>query len=117
MIFLDQVIEIIGHSNTTSNVELRRAAKKLLGSNFQCVVPVDKVPKHRLGYCIVNTDKAGEPGTHWFSIAPNDDLYDSLEQNGVLSDVEQSKWEKNCGQRALAWCLLHLQDPILAKLI
>ena len=111
------MIEIIGHSETTTNKELLGAGRKLLGAKFQSVVPVDKVPKTRVGYCIVNTDKAGKPGTHWFAIAPNNDLYDSLEENGVLSDVEQKIWEKNCGQRAIAWCLLHLQDPKFAKLV
>ena len=111
------MIEIIGHSETTTNKELLGAGRKLLGSNFQSVVPIDKIPKHRLGYCIVNTDKSGKPGTHWFAIAPNNDLYDSLEENGVLSDVEQKIWEKICGQRAIAWCQFHLQDPKFAKLV
>jgi hypothetical protein len=115
--FIDKVISIIGHSETTSNLELKNAGRKLLGANFQSVVPIDKVPKTRVGYCIVNTDKAGKPGTHWFAIAPNNDLYDSLEENGDLSDIEQKIWEKNCGQRALAFCLLHFENPILAMLL
>jgi hypothetical protein len=111
------VIEVIGHSETTTNKEIFSVGRKLLGANFQSVVPIDKIPNTRVGYCIVNTDKAGKPGTHWFALAPNNDLYDSLEQNGGLSDVEQKKWEKNCGQRALSWCLLHFENPKLAKLV
>ena len=94
---------------------MRRAGKKLLGKRFAGVFARDKVPSRLTGYAIVNLDDSHGHGTHWFAIAPNGDSYDSLLPNGVVFDIEQSANEDNCGQRSLAWCLLHARNPKIAK--
>ena len=42
--------------------------------------------------------------------------YNSLLPNGKELDIEQGDNEQNCGQRCLAFALLYLMDPDLAKL-
>ena len=125
MNFLKRVYDEIGHKGTTTSTELRRAAKKLLGKQFAGVFARDKVPSTLNGYplwgrcqgqyAIVNLDASHGSGTHWFAIAPNGDSYDSLLPNGLVFDIEQSANEDNCGQRALAWCMLHATNQKIAK--
>ena len=43
--------------------------------------------------------------------------YDSLLPNGKELDIEQGDNEQNCGQRCLAFALLYLQNPDMAKLV
>lgn len=64
-----------------------------------------------------NTEPRSSGGEHWFAVGPSGGVYDSLKPNGALCDTEQTDWEKNCGQRALAWCCLHAHDPKLAWLL
>ena len=63
------------------------------------------------GYCVVNTDHSGEPGTHWVAVGEGM-LYDSFGRRDILKntrlsdteyDAEQRQEEENCGQRCLAW--------------
>jgi hypothetical protein len=113
------VVAEVGHTSTTSGRELDRVARKMLtnmgvepSSAFGGVYAIDRVPQSTRRYQIVNTDRA--PGRHWFAISPDGRVYDSLEKNGDLEDVEQAVWEKNCGQRAIAWIILHIIDSELA---
>lgn len=79
---------------------------------FGGVYAIDRVPQSTRKYQIVNTDVV--PGRHWFAVSPCGSVYDSLQPNGDLNDVEQSQWEKNCGQRAISWVLLHILNRELA---
>jgi hypothetical protein len=113
------VIREVGHSSTTSGRELDRVMRTMLinagvepSSVFGGVYAIDRVPQSTRRYQIINTDVA--PGRHWFAMAPGGCVYDSLQRNGDLNDIEQDIWEKNCGQRAIAWILLHLFDSDLA---
>jgi hypothetical protein len=81
-------------------------------SVFGGIYAIDRVPQSTRRYQIINTDPA--PGRHWFAVSPDGCVYDSLQKNGDLNDVEQMAWEKNCGQRAIAWILLHVLDSELA---
>jgi hypothetical protein len=121
-LILEKVIEEIGHSSTTSGVELDRVMRRMLMSVgmepsavYGGVYAIDKVPRSTRKYQIVNTDPA--PGRHWFAVSPDGGVYDSLQRNGDLNDVEQAEWEKNCGQRAIAWILLHIFDSELAMAV
>jgi hypothetical protein len=116
---LEEVIREVGHSTTTSGRELDRVTRQILlrmeiepSSVFGGVFAIDRVPQSNRRYQIVNTDPA--PGRHWFAVSPDGSVYDSLQKNGDLNDVEQMAWEKNCGQRAIAWILLHLLDREMA---
>jgi hypothetical protein len=116
---LDQVIMEVGHSTTTSGRELDRVMRQMLirmgfepCSVFGGVYAIDRVPQSNRRYQIVNTDPA--PGRHWFAVSPDGCVYDSLKKNGDLNDVEQNAWERNCGQRAIAWILLHVLDRDMA---
>jgi hypothetical protein len=116
---LEAVISEVGHSQTTSGRELDRVMRKMMismgvdpASTFAGVYAIDKVPQSTRRYQIVNTDPV--PGRHWFAVSPDGCVYDSLQKNGDLNDVEQDTWEKNCGQRAIAWILLHVLDSGLA---
>jgi hypothetical protein len=118
-VILEAVIAEVGHSQTTSGRELDRVMRKMLismgvdpTSAFAGVYAIDRVPQSTRRYQIINTDPA--PGRHWFAVSPDGCVYDSLQKNGDLDDVEQDAWEKNCGQRAIAWILLHIIDSELA---
>jgi hypothetical protein len=116
---LELVITEVGHASTTSARELDSAMRTMLinagiepSAVFGGVYAIDRVPQSTRRYQIINTDVA--PGRHWFAMAPDGSVYDSLQKNGDLNDVEQSMWERNCGQRAIAWILLHIFDRELA---
>jgi hypothetical protein len=116
---LEMVITEIGHGSTTSGRELDRVTRKMLtsmgiepSSVFGGIYAIDRVPQSTRRYQIVNTDPA--PGRHWFDVSPDGCVYNSLQKNGDLNDVEQDTWEKNCGQRAIAWILLRVLDSELA---
>ena len=113
------VVAEVGHASTTPGRELDRVTRKMLASMgiepssvFGGVYAIDRVPQSTKRYQIVNTDPA--PGRHWFAMAPDGGVYDSLQRNGDLGDVEQDEFERNCGQRAIAWILLHIHDSKLA---
>jgi hypothetical protein len=118
-LIIEMVIAEVGHASTTSGRELDRVMRKMLAnmgiepaSVFGGVYAIDRVPQSTRRYQIVNTDPA--PGRHWFAVSPDGRVYDSLQKNGDLDDVEQDAWEKNCGQRAIAWILLHIVDSEMA---
>jgi hypothetical protein len=118
-LILEMVIKETGHASTTGGAELDRVMRMMLTSMglepaavFAGVYAIDRVPQSTRRYQIVNTDRA--PGRHWFAMAPGGGVYDSLQRNGDLNDVEQASWETNCGQRAIAWILLHIHDSELA---
>ena len=107
---------MIGHDGTTTETELRKAGRRLLGRAFGGVLAADEEPRGRR-YFLFNTLARGTGGEHWYALAPDGDAYDSLRRNGALMDAEQSEEETNCGQRALAWCCLHSKDAGLARLL
>jgi len=116
----------------------------MLGNDFKGVFPSDQIPELEAGKCcIVNTDNSYQNGTHWVGLYRDPDtkklwLYDSFARtksrlwpspratpSGLgsrirypdLKDAEQTNFEKNCGQRTLAWLKLCKEDFELAKLI
>jgi hypothetical protein len=118
-LILDLVIEEAGHASRTTGKELDRVTRRMLTRMgidpayiFAGVYAIDRVPQSTKRYQTINTDAA--PGRHWFAMSPDGGVYDSLQRNGDLGDVEQDKFEKNCGQRAIAWILLHIHDSELA---
>ena len=110
------VSDYLGNSSTTFETELRECGKELLGDIFGGVFAKNEsYPKNK--YVILNTDSRDNGGRHWYAIAPDQYVYDSLEKNGLYDDVEQDQRSKDCGSRALAWMLLHYADPVVAKLV
>ena len=110
------VSDYLGNNSTTFETELRDCGKELLGPVFGGVFAKNEsYPKNK--YCILNTETRGNGGQHWFAVAPDQYVYDSLKPNGFYDDVEQDRRSKDCGSRALAWMLLHYADPVVAKLV
>ena len=116
-----KVVKLIGHYNTTHNVELDRIGKKLIGKKFIGVFASDAYPKFdgSESYCIVNLSKTNTNGTHWVArmCKRNTILwYDSFARKissliptsrGVdtslaPSSMDQEVEQMDCGQRSLA---------------
>ena len=116
-----KVVKLIGHDNTTHNVELDRVGKKLIGKKFIGVFASDAYPKFdgSESYCIVNLSKTNTNGTHWVArmCKRNTILwYDSFARKissliptsrGVdtslaPSSMDQEVEQMDCGQRSLA---------------
>ena len=110
----------MGHAHTTGGVELNTAGEQLFGDLWDGTLGRNEVEKkYNGGVALVNMDKKlyGQPsGTHWICLVKGH-YYDPLMPNGEKMDIEQGDNEKNCGQRALAYALLYLMDPDLAKLV
>jgi hypothetical protein len=116
----------------TSDSELNRAGKRLIGRAFTGVYASDTIPPFaRTGssYCVVNIDNHTQEGSHWLGLAKRGTrvyLYDSFgraasevlpnlaascrEQGMTLvakkSKPEQTRSQEDCGARSLAWLLL-----------
>lgn len=117
---------VMGNGSTYSS-DLNGLGKKVLGQSFAGVYPADRIPTlgKKQKYAIVNLDDSDEPGSHWVACAYDNgavQLYDSFGRNAkqILpsltanhrvnntdSDAEQDDTEENCGQRSLAWLILH----------
>ena len=119
-------------SDVTTDTDLHRAGKKLIGRGFLGVYASDTIPrfpKQSQAYCIINTDTHSEPGSHWLGVAKRGQhvyLYDSfgrapdtilpelsracreqgLRLDAKVSRPEQRKDQNDCGARSLAWLLL-----------
>lgn len=110
------VSDYLGNDSTTFETELRDCGRELLGDIFGGVFAKGEVyPKNK--YVILNTETRDNGGRHWFAVAPDQYVYDSLKPNGFYDDVEQDQRTKDCGSRALAWMVLHYADPVVAKLV
>lgn len=107
---------LIGHDQTTSNVELDGLGNSEFGALWGGVHARDQVLNSEL-FNIVNTDVSTGPGQHWVGLAPAERKgymveYDSYARPNILQrprvimtedDVEQTIDENNCGQRCLAF--------------
>jgi hypothetical protein len=113
--FLRRAVAEVGNGNTM-NSKLDAYGKKHLVT-YTGAYPYDAMPKLKHGQsCIVNQDKRGNPGIHWFAVC-NDHgrLYgydsfgrkmDKYIKRNVISDTEdreQLSKEENCGARCLAF--------------
>ena len=111
---IDYVSHLLRKNTTTFGSELEAVGEYLFGPLWGGVYATNqKINDGR--YCIVNT--TGPPGEHWYAVATDGFVYDSLQKNGFHDDMEQYEWETNCGSRALAWMLLHHIDSEIAKLV
>ena len=52
----------------STNFELDRVGKKLLGKKYLGTFPSDKIPKNKIGYFICNLDTSNMGGSHWVAI-------------------------------------------------
>jgi len=111
------VIKRLNNDSTTNNTELHTLGVQLFGKKWMGVFASDTFPDKVTGYSIVNLSTMASGGSHWISATRDGHFYDSLEKNGSLNDVEQAKFEKNCGQRAMAYLMLYDEDPSLAVLL
>lgn len=124
---LARIEKRIGNTTTDEN-QLEDVGAELFGPSFRGVFASDRVPRLASDrpYCIANTDREGEAGTHWLALAvypstPNVFLYDSfgrptrslvpwIRGSGKVVDsdldAEQRESESNCGQRCLAWLVV-----------
>ena len=106
----------IGTNSTTFEGELESCGRELLGDHFGGVFAKGENYKKKK-YCVLNTGTRKNGGRHWYAIAPDGFVYDSLKRNGVFQDVEQKDDEKNCGSRVIGWMLLHFADSKGSKLV
>lgn len=122
--FLECLEDSLGRGTTLSG-SLDYIGGELFGSRWAGIFmrdedyPIDQ-------YCIVNTDKKGQPGTHWVAVGGGMQ-YDSFGRknilgNGRLRDTEpkpeQTPDETDCGARCMAWlCTLNLLGADKARLI
>lgn len=126
---LRNIEDTIG-SGETSNYQLNRLGKKLIGSKFLGCYAIDDQPMNNIqngeSY-IVNSDKSTGVGKHWMSIIKDNNkmyIYDSYNRPptkinklfkgyGRLGDhkPDQSQSyinnESNCGQRSLSSIVLY----------
>lgn len=111
---LDQITYFMGDGETLSST-LDQVGRKLFPLKWKGIFSSDeKYPL--IGYCIVNTDKKSQPGSHWLAVA-NGLVYDSFGRCGLLKNrnlecagdgvAEQYVSEENCGQRCIAWLCVH----------
>lgn len=114
--FLNHISKDIKKEWTTTE-DLNNYGFKHLKS-YKGAFPYDRMPVLRNGQsCIVNQDKAGEPGIHWFAVVKsNNKLYgydsygrmmDKYIHKKVINDQQDREQllynEENCGLRCLAW--------------
>lgn len=112
--------DVIQHGHTTGSLELNEAGEKLFGDLWDGALGRNEVQKkYKGGVALVNMDQRlyGRPsGTHWVCLVKGH-YYDPLLPNGNEMDIEQSNKEQNCGQRGLAFAMLYLMDPGVAKVV
>lgn len=68
------------------NDELDKICKDYLKHKFIGTFPQDKTPLDKTGYMIINTDRAGKPGTHWVAIYSTPKVfyvYDSYSRSSI----------------------------------
>ena len=119
----EQVLSILPEkSNGTTNFELEKIGRKLIGPKFIGVYASDKIPRDKQGYFIVNLDKSNQKGSHWVGVVRDGDgttVYDSFGRDTknifpdswrdfgkfeeVEDDAEQHWVEANCGQLSMSW--------------
>ena len=118
------------HGNdTTYQDQLEKIGQQLFGVRFKGVFPSDKIPmlNDLKPYCILNLDNSKEPGSHWVALVKckNDAiLYDSFGRDDTMiipnlrfsgngkiqdtdDDIDQGRFQKNCGQRCLAFLCVY----------
>lgn len=111
---LKSIVSFMGNGITADD-EIDQVGKALFSTKWNGVFTSDaKYPLK--GYCVVNLDKSGQPGSHWVAIA-NGNVYDSFGRCGLLTRTgltcagdkssDQKIKENNCGQRSLAWLLVY----------
>lgn len=122
---LRDIVKIVGNKTTHSS-QLEYFGKKLFGKNFVGVFTCDLIPKKipRGHFAIVNLDSSDMTGSHWVSIAKEEEsdtiwVYDSFGRSThkilpsiygegrkiktTERDPEQDNEETNCGARSLAF--------------
>jgi len=132
---LKRVESHMGKTGETTNSELDKCGREMLGSKYigtyaHDIFPFSELTSGMMGIC--NTDTADGPGEHWVAVAMGKEqkntlfIYDSFGRRSLLdvpvgievdeadSDAEQEEAEENCGQRCLAWLLVfeHLGEKI-----
>jgi hypothetical protein len=110
------------------NFTLHRYCRRVIGTKFKGVYPSNRIPiLINNESCIINTDPAGFPGTHWLSFYKCGEYlycYDSFGRDllRIIPDLfrvypyrfvkydkkdrEQMDEEINCGARCVAWLLI-----------
>jgi hypothetical protein len=113
---VEYIESLLGTDGITFQSQLKQVGHDLMGDAFGGVYASNQSrPKNK--HCVVNTDKLGGPGKHWFCVCPNGYVYDSLKKNGRHKDKEQADSEQNCGARAIAFCVYHWLDSESAELV
>ena len=77
------VSNYLGNDSTTFESELREYGRELLGPVFGGVFAKGEVyPKNK--YVILNTETRDNGGQHWYAVAPDSYIYDSLEKTDFM---------------------------------
>lgn len=117
---LKKLKKIIGNDTTTDS-QLEKIGKKLIGNGFGGVFPRDKMTFKYGPFIIVNTDTSDLPGEHWVALVKDNGKiygYDSFGRKLTSLgfsysikdselDAEQKIHQTNCGQRCLAWLYVY----------
>lgn len=106
-------IELDMGTEDTSDSELNTYGNKLFGTSFHGCFPRGQMPPmNENESCILNLDSASEAGTHWVAVYADGKkklhVYDSFGRHvhgfsNSEADAEQEAFQRNCGQRCLAW--------------
>jgi hypothetical protein len=123
--FLPKVVKDMGHDGETNNHELHDQGKAYFKEHFKGVflpksmTDLPKILSKENDCCIFNTSSKG---VHWVAFARGEDgiqYYDSFGRpfsklfkdkvnlTSTEEDAEQKYEEENCGQRCLAYLLIH----------
>lgn len=118
---LKSIEGVLGKGSTT-NFELDKIGKRVLGDKYIGTFSSDQIPRMKNSECcIANLDDSSKGGSHWVGLYKNknniivydsfgrkskDILPDVFQGNGKVEDtdydVEQKDSEDNCGQRSMA---------------
>ena len=128
-------VQLILGKKITDGFQLDTNCRPLFKRKWRGIYAKNTVPifnKGRSQYCIVNTHPDNKEGEHWVALAYRRGkiyAYDSYGRDvktllnlkdaivNTDRDVEQTKTQKNCGQRCVAWLLLFNNNYKQALLI
>ena len=117
------ILKEIGHSKATTDTELTRVGKLLLGKEYSGTFTVDHKPSRRRKnqYFIINNKPRSHPGEHWIAVVKQDQtffVYDSFGRSSKTlipsfvkgrtyfdsdSDAEQHPGSSICGSLCLSF--------------
>ena len=117
------IIKDIGHTGPTTDLELTKIDKRVLGTKYTGTFTVEHKPKKskKNQYFIINNHRKDQPGEHWIAVIKQNQkfyIYDSFGRSSKDlipsfiknkkyfdsdNDIEQSRDSAICGALCLSW--------------